>query len=247
LTPCTHRFKIQRSTEDLEVINDDFQRMYRSGVGMLLYLTKYSRPDISNIVRELLKCMNAASWGSYQELLRVIKFMNHTKSIGLKVMPKLDDDFSWNLKVFYDSDWAGEPETRVSVTGFVIYLLDVPVCWRSKSQKGVTLSSTEAEYVAISEAVKEVKFIYYLLCDFHIKVNLPIIIKTDNIGAIFMAENSSTGVRTRHVDTRYHFIREFIEDGFVKIQFVRSVENNADIFTKNVSHDLYVKYEEFFG
>jgi hypothetical protein len=103
------------------------------------------------------------------------------------------------------------------VTGFVIYLIDVPVCWRSKSQKGVTLSSTKAEYVAISEAVKEVKFIYYLLCDFHIKVNLPIIIKTYNTGAIFMAENSLTGVRTRHVDTCYPFIREFVEDGFIKV------------------------------
>jgi hypothetical protein len=65
--------------------------------------------------------MNAASWGSYQELLCVIKFINDTKSFGLKVMPKFDDDFSWNLKVFCDSDWAGDPETRVSVT--VIYLL----------------------------------------------------------------------------------------------------------------------------
>jgi hypothetical protein len=123
------------------------------------------------------------------------------------------------------------------VTGFVIYLLDIPVCWRSKSQKGVTLLSTEAEYVAISEAIKEVKFIYYLLCDFQIKVNLPIIIKKDNIGAIFMAENSSNGVRTRHVDTRYHFSREFIEDGFIKVEFVRSVENYADIFTKKICHD----------
>jgi hypothetical protein len=141
------------------------------------------------IVCDLSKCMNAASWGSDQELLPVIKFIDDTKSFGLKVMPKFDNGFSLNLKAFCDSDWAGNPETRVSVTGFVIYLFDVPVCWRSKSQKGVTLSSTEAEYVAISEAVKEVKFIYYLLCDFHIKVNLPIIIKTDNIVAIFMAEN----------------------------------------------------------
>jgi hypothetical protein len=75
------------------------------------------------------------------------------------------------------------------------------------SLRKVSPYCTEAEYLTFSEAVKEVKFIYYLLCDFHIKVNLPIIIKTDNIGAIFMAENSSTGVRTRHVDTRYHFIR----------------------------------------
>jgi hypothetical protein len=137
LTPGTPRFKIQKSIDDLEVINDDFQRKYRSGLGMLLYLTKYSRPDISNIVRELSKCMNAASWGSYQELLRVIKFINDAKSFGLKIIPKLDDYFSWNLKVFCDSDWAGDPGTRVSVTGFVIYLLEVPVCWRSKSQKGI--------------------------------------------------------------------------------------------------------------
>jgi hypothetical protein len=106
LTPGTPRFKIQKSTHDLEVINDDLQRKYRCGVGMFLYLTKYSRPDISNIVRELSKFMNAASWSSCQELLRVIKFIDDTKFFGLKVMPKLDNDFSWNLKVFCDSDWA---------------------------------------------------------------------------------------------------------------------------------------------
>jgi hypothetical protein len=72
------------------------------------------------------------------------------------------------------------------------------------------------------------------------------VIKTDNISTIFMAENSSTGVRTRHVDTRYHFICEFIEDGFIKVEFVISVENDADIFTKNVSHDLYVKHTKNF-
>jgi hypothetical protein len=78
------------------------------------------------------------------------------------------------------------------MTGFIIYLLNVPICWQSKSQKGVTLLSAEAKYVAISEAVNELKFIYYLLSDLHIKVNLPIVMKTDNIGAIFMSENAST-------------------------------------------------------
>jgi hypothetical protein len=100
-------------------------------------------------------------------------------------------------------------------------LLEVLVCWCSKSQKDVTFSRTEAEYVAISEAVKEVKFIYYLLFDFHIKVNLPITTKIDNIGAIFI-------------------------DGFIKVEFVQSVENDADIFTKNVSHDLDVNTRRIF-
>jgi hypothetical protein len=125
------------------------------------------------------------------------------------------------------------------VTGFIIYLLNVPICWRSKSQKGVTLLSTEAEYVAISEAVKELKLIYYFLGDLHINVNLPIVEKTDNIGAIFMSENALTGFCTWHGDTRYHFVREFIEDGFIKIKFVRSAENDSDLFTKNVNQELY--------
>jgi hypothetical protein len=96
--------------------------------------------------------------------------------------------------VFCDSDWSGDSETRISVTGFILYLMNVPVCWWSKSQKGVTFSSTEAEYLLMSEAVKEIKFIYYLLCDIGIEVELPIIVKTDNVGAMFMAQNSSSGV-----------------------------------------------------
>jgi hypothetical protein len=92
LTPGTPRFKIQRSTINKDVLDPQSQRKYRSGVGMLLYLTKYSQPDISNIVRELSKCMNSATWGAYNELLRVIKFVIDTKTFGLKVQPKLDNN-----------------------------------------------------------------------------------------------------------------------------------------------------------
>jgi hypothetical protein len=144
--------------------------------------------------------------------------------------------------VFCDSDWADDSETRISVTAFILYLMNVPVCWWSKSQKGVTLSSSEAEYVAMSEAVKEVKFIYYLLRDIGIEVKLPIIVKTDNVGAMFMAQNSSSGVRTRHVDTRYHFVRENLDDRIIKIEFIKSVDNQSDYFTKNVTQESYERH-----
>ena len=204
-TPGTPRFKIVWPSNDDDTIDGNLQSKYRSGVGMLLYLTKYSRPDLCNVVRELSKCMDKATMGTYLEMLRVIKFVIDTKNFGLRVQPesKLKN---WSLRVFCDSDWAGDSETRISVTGFIVYLMNVPVCWRSKAQRGVTLSSSEAEYVAISEAVKEIKFIYYLLQGIGINIELPIIVKTDNIGAMFMAQNSSSGVRTRHVDTRYHYI-----------------------------------------
>jgi hypothetical protein len=104
----------------------------------------------------------------------MIKFVIDTKTFGLKVQPKLDNNLRWNLNIFCDSDWAGDTGIRVSVKGFIIYLLNIPIFCHSKSHKGVIVLSTESEYVAISESVKEVKFVYYLLCDLHIKVNLPI-------------------------------------------------------------------------
>jgi hypothetical protein len=119
-----------------------------------------------------------------------------------------------------------------------MYFLGDPICWRSKAQKGVTLSSSEAEYVAMSEAGKEIRFIFYLLTSMLIEVKLPIILKCDNAGSIFMAENLSSGVRTRHVDISYH---EHVVDDFIKIVFVESCVKDADLFTKNVSKDVSKK------
>jgi hypothetical protein len=165
--------------------------------------------------------MDAASHAAYKEMLRVMKFVMDTKQYCLK-MRLVEGGKDWDLVSYCDSDWAGDAETRIRVTGFIIYLLGVPICWRSKGQKGVTLSSSEAEYVAISEAVKEIRFIYYLLESIGMTVKLPIDVRCNNVGAIFMAENSSSGVQTRHVDTRYHFICKHIEDGFIQIVFVKS-------------------------
>jgi hypothetical protein len=137
-------------------------------------------------------------WGTYLEMLRVVKFVIDTKTFCLKIRPEKKIK-NWSLHVFGDSDWAGNSEKRISITGFIVYLMNVPVCWRSKAQRGVTLSSREAEYVAISEAVKEIKFINYLLREIGIEVNLPITVKTDNVGAMFMAQNALSGVSQRHI------------------------------------------------
>jgi hypothetical protein len=144
--------------------------------------------------------------------------------------------------VYSDSDYAGDRETRVSIAGFVIYLLGVPISWKSKGMKSVALSSSEAEYVALSEAAKEVKLIYQVLRSMGVKVKLPIVVRVDNIGAIFMAENVAVSQRTKHIDVRYRFVQEFVMDGFLKIIFVRTGDNDADIFTKNLSGDLHEKH-----
>jgi Reverse transcriptase (RNA-dependent DNA polymerase) len=236
-TPGTPRFKVVKSNDVVETIAMDKQSRYRSGVGILLYLIKYSRPDIAN--------MDGANLAAYKEMLRVIKFVLDTKEYCLKLAPELENE-EWDMVSYSDCDWAGNPDSRISVTGFVIYLLGAPICWRSKGQKGVTLSSSEAEYVAMSETVKQIRFIYYLLPGMGVQIKLPIVVRCDNIGAIFMAENSSSGVRTRHIDTRYHFVREHVVNEFIKIIFVKSNENEVDMFTKNIGKEIYEKHVKRF-
>jgi hypothetical protein len=115
--------------------------------------------------------MDGATMGTYLEILRVMKFDLDTENFRLIIQPKFENK-NWNVKIFCHSDWDEDPETRVSVTRFIVYLMNVPVCWRSKAQRGLTLSSSEAEYVAISESVKEIKFLYFLLYDNGIDVDL---------------------------------------------------------------------------
>jgi hypothetical protein len=238
-TPGTPSFNIIRPETEEQKISDEKQKIYRSAVGTLLYFVKHSRPDIANVVRELSKCMDYATEAAFKEMKRVLRFIISTKEFGLKIEPKIDNKLSWNLNVYTDSDWAGDKETRKSVTGFIIFFCSVPIFWKSKAQKAVALSSSEAEYYAMAEAAKEIKFVVMMLKDIGIEVDYPIIVNVDNIGAIFMSENASATNRTRHVDARYHYVREFVDEGFLKIIFVKSKENKADIFTKNVNGETY--------
>ena len=101
------------------------------------------------------------------------------------------------------------------------------------------LSTTEAEYVAISEVVKEIRFIYQLLESMDVKVPLPIKVRVDNIGAIWLVNNSGVSEQTKHVDTRAHFVRTYVINEMVTIKFIKSSENISDIITKNQPSSNY--------
>jgi hypothetical protein len=148
------------------------------------------------------------------------------------------------MECFTDSDYAGDPVSQRSVTGYIIYMHGVPICWKSSLQKSVTLSSCEAEWVALSEAVKDIIFIINLCDSMQIKIQLPVTVRVDNIGAIFMTQNVTTISRTKHVDVRGKYVREYAEDGVIKIVFVRSEDNDSDIMTKNLASELYGKHSK---
>ena len=230
-----------RPKEDNVKLTGELQKKFRSGVGTLLYLVKHSRPDIANSVREHAKVMDGATRYHYKELLRTMKFVAGTAGKALVLAPEKVVDNMWKIRGICDSAFAPDPDTRRSITGFGIYIMGCLVAWKSRSQRSVTLSSTEAEYVAMSELVQEIMFLKQILEFLKLKVKYPIIVNCDNVGAIFLAENA-TGQRTKHVDIRYHYVREFVDEGVVKIVFVKSKENEADLFTKNLNEELTVKH-----
>ncbi len=159
---------------------------------MLLYLVKHSRPDIANAVRECTKVLDGVTMYKYHEMLSIIKYMIDTKDFGLRIDPTYKKNKPWDLVYYSDSDYAGDSDTRQSISGFILYVCSIPISWRSKAQQSVTLSSSEAEWVALSEAVKEVIFVSQLLTSMKIHVQYPIIVQVDNVGAIFMAQKFTT-------------------------------------------------------
>ena len=96
------------------------------------------------------------------EMYKVINFVLEMKTLGLRMVPIFNDGI-WMLEALSDSDFANDKDTRYSVYGYIIYFCGVPVAWKSKSMKSVVLSTTEAEYVTVSEVVKEIKFLYQML------------------------------------------------------------------------------------
>ena len=119
---------------------------------------------------------------------------------------------------------------------------NAPISWSSKAQRSVTLCSNEAEYVILLESAKEVKLIFLLLKSMILEFKLPITVRVDNVGAIFMSENVTTSNSTKHVDNRYRFVNEFVEDRFIKIIFLNTKDNVTDIFTKNTSGEIWNCY-----
>jgi hypothetical protein len=153
---------------------------------------------------------------------------------------KMRTPTSMRVVGYVDSDWAANRETRKSTTGFLVTIGGCLVSWQSKAQPSVTLSSTEAEYVALSMCAQEIKFIMMLLdeiaADF---VETPSILREDNTGAIFTAKNQQIGAQTKHIDVKYHHVKDMLDAEELELRFVRSEHNFADLMTKNVREAIH--------
>ncbi len=148
-----------RVQDDWKKISKDEQKLYQLAIGTLLYLLKYSRPCLANLLCELSKALDGASQASFKELKRVIKFVLDMADYGLKIEPiSKPIGEAWAMIVFLDSNYARDTETQISVMGLCVFLMGVPISWKSQAQCSVMLSLSEAEFVALVRSHKRNQF-----------------------------------------------------------------------------------------
>lgn len=205
-----HEISKRDKSESLEL-----EQRCRSVIGSIMYSMLCTRPDLCISVSILSRYQTCASQDLWQALKRVLRYIKGT--LHLSLIFKCEDID--NIIVGYaDADWAGDRTDRKSTTGYIFKLFGNPISWRSQKQSTVALSSTEAEYIALSQSVSEACWLRYLLHDFEIFDRyVCVMIFEDNQSAIKVSKNPEFHKRLKHVDIKVHFIRDKIKKNIVNI------------------------------
>ena len=228
--------------------------IYPSIIGMLLYLSSNSRPDIQFAVHQCARFSHNPKESHSNAVKRIIRYLIGTKDKGLTFTP----DTEMKLNCYVDADFAGlwryendqDPVCVRSRTGYVLTLGDCPVTWSSKLQTEIALSTLEAEYIAISTSMRELIPLRRLLLEIAQTLGLkelkPALICShvfeDNNGAIGLAESPKLTPRTKHIAIKYHWFKDHIgEDKGILLQKIESENQKADIFTKGLTLDTFRK------
>lgn len=214
---------------------------YREAVGSLMFLAVVSRPDIAYAVNNVSKFLSKHNKEHWQAVKRIFAYLVGTKNVGIKYRG------TENIKLvgYSDSDFANDIETRRSTTGYMFELAEGPVTWSSQRQKLVTLSTTEAEYVTASQACKEAIWLKKLLKSMGYECEESTVIYVDNQSAIRLVKNPEYHKRTKHIDLRYHYIREKAIAKEICVRYVSSVQQKADIFNKALPKNRFKEMCEF--
>jgi hypothetical protein len=232
------QFTLEDSTERIS------STLFRSLVGKLNYAMVATRPDLAFSVSLLSRFMEEPTTHHWEIAKRVLAYIKGTINVGLvfnstSTYPSIVQGFS-------DSDYGGDLSDRKSTTGFAFYLYGSLISWGSRKQHTVALSTTEAEYMALAEAGKENLWIKQFLGQIGIDCERTILMG-DNYGAMELAKNPTNHSRTKHIDIRYHFIRDQVLEQNIEILPVDTLEQTADIFTKPLEKQKFVYHRSKLG
>jgi hypothetical protein len=228
--------------DDSEAPDLELQKTYQECVGCLIFLSSMTRPDMTYTVNKLGRYMHNPSQKHWKAAKHLLRYLNGTQYRGIPY--NWDETKEPPLIAYTDSDWGSEPDTRRSTSGSIIIFLGGPIYWESRLQKVVATSSTEAEYIALSEGCRTIIWIRQLLQDLQYSSSAFQNVTTycDNQAAIALALNERNHKRSKHIDIKYHFIRDQIKKNIITLQHCPTTDQRADGLTKALEP---VKFNKF--
>ena len=191
-----------------------------------------TRPDIAFAVCQLSRHLEKPSEEHWNAAIRVLRYLKSTTNNGICYQGKSGE---LKLSAFSDADWGSNKDNRRSTSGVMVMINNYPVIFKSRLQNSVSLSTAEAEYVALSLCVQEVLWAKSLLLEMKIKIDNPVVVYEDNQGAIAIAKNEGYQSRAKHIDIRYHFIRDQVKTKVIQLHYIKTELQLADFLTKAIS------------
>ncbi|XP_056848947.1 secreted RxLR effector protein 161-like [Raphanus sativus] len=207
---------------------------YSSAVGSLMYAMVGSRPDLAYAVGMGCRYMSQPGREHWSAVKWIMRYIRGALKVNLSF--KKGEDFK--IRGYCDSDYATDRDCSRSITGYIYTVGGNTVSWRSSLQKVVALSTTEAEYMALSDAVREGIWLKGI-CE-ELKLNSGAVeVHCDSQSAIYLARNFVYREKTKHIATKYNFIRDIIADGIVELRKIHTSVNPADMLTKVLPEEKF--------
>lgn len=222
--PLTSSMSPQQQKEKEEMKNIP----YKEAVGALLYLSTTTRPDISYAVGQVAKFSQNPGIQHWKAVKRIIRYIAGTRTYGILYSQEKGE----MVTGYTDADYGGDLDDRTSTSGCVLLCSSGSISWFSRKQECTSLSTTESEFVAASEAAKEATWIRSLLKEIRRREQEPIPLLCDNQGAIRCAHNPELHRKMKHIYIRFRLVKRAQESGVIDARYVNSQDQIATIFTK---------------
>ncbi len=247
-TPLDSSVQLKSADKDASPVD---QTIFRQMIGSLMYLMIRTRPDIAAAVSIISQFASNPTRLHHQAAKRILWYLKGTINLKLNYSGDKGDNEDNGEKYhlmpklisYTDANWGNDINTRRSTTGYIFYLSGGgAISWSSKRQATVALSSTEAEYMALTQATKEAIWLRSLLYELGFNQNDAITLFEDNQSAMAFAKYPVYHARSKHIDIQYHFIREKIESKEIEVSYITTDDMIADALTKPLARPKFAKF-----